>query len=138
MSNVPQLTLAELAADSTVARVIDAREPAEFAGDAIAGSADIPLGQLPARLGELDGATPMVAACQSGRRSSLAAEQLAGPGFTVANLEGGMSRWTAEGRQIALPVSRFRRYIPLPGTVQRSLPCKSTSSRPPASATAAT
>jgi rhodanese-related sulfurtransferase len=36
--------------------------------------------------------------CRSGRRSQAAAEALAGAGFTVANLAGGMNRWTAEGR----------------------------------------
>jgi rhodanese-related sulfurtransferase len=61
------------------------------------GCANIPLSQLPARVGELDRGTPIVAVCRSGRRSQAAAEALAGAGFTVANLAGGMNRWTEEG-----------------------------------------
>jgi rhodanese-related sulfurtransferase len=101
MSTIPQLTPAQLAADTTGARVLDVREPDEVAAGAIAGSTSIPLGQLPARLGELDRATPIVTICQSGRRSQRAAEALAAAGFTVANLDGGMNAWLAAGRPTA-------------------------------------
>jgi rhodanese-related sulfurtransferase len=100
MSTVPQLSPAQLAADPAGAHVVDVREPAEVATGRIAGSVNIPLSQLAARARELDRTTPVVTVCRSGRRSQAAAEALAAAGFTVANLAGGMSRWTAEGRPI--------------------------------------
>jgi rhodanese-related sulfurtransferase len=100
MSSVYQMTPTQLAANSIHARVIDVREPTEVTGGAIAGSTNIPLDQLPAHLGELDHSVPLVLVCRSGRRSQLAAEALAAAGFTVANLDGGIDRWTAEGHHL--------------------------------------
>jgi rhodanese-related sulfurtransferase len=93
---IPQLTPAE-AADRTDATLLDVRETSELADGRIAGSTHIPLGQLPARAFELDPARPVITACRAGGRSSQAAEFLASQGFEVANLAGGMTRWTAEG-----------------------------------------
>jgi rhodanese-related sulfurtransferase len=101
MSTVPQLTPAQLAADTTGARVLDVREAQEVATGAIAGSTHIPLGQLATRVGELDRGTPIVTVCQSGGRSRRAAEALADAGFTVADLDGGMNAWLSDGRPTA-------------------------------------
>jgi rhodanese-related sulfurtransferase len=101
MSTVAQLTPAQLAADTTGARVLDVREADEVAGGAIAGSTHIPLGQLSGRRGELDRTTPIVTVFQSGRRSQRAAEALADAGFTVANLDGGMNAWLSDGQPTA-------------------------------------
>ena len=97
---IPQLTPAE-AADRTEAVVLDVREAAELAEGRIGGSTHIPLGQLPARVVELERARPVIAVCRSGGRSSQAAQFLAGQGYDVANLDGGMTRWIAEGRPTA-------------------------------------
>jgi rhodanese-related sulfurtransferase len=99
MSTVPQLPPAQLAPRAAGLQVVDVRETAEVTIGAVAGSTNIPLGQLPARAGELDRATPVVTVCQSGRRSHAAT--LAGAGFTVADLDGGMNAWTADGRPLA-------------------------------------
>ena len=57
----------------------------------------IPLGQLSARLGELDPAIDTVVICRSGARSLQAARFLAGSGFhSVHNLSGGILAWSAE------------------------------------------
>jgi rhodanese-related sulfurtransferase len=101
MSTVPQLTPAQLAADTTGARVLDVREAQEVATGAIAGSTHIPLGQLATRVGELDRGTPIVTVCQSGGRSRRAAEALADAGFTVADLDGGMNAWLSDGQPTA-------------------------------------
>jgi rhodanese-related sulfurtransferase len=101
MSTVPQLTPAQLAADTTGARVLDVREAQEVATGAIAGGTHIPLGQLATRVGELDRGTPIVTVCQSGGRSRRAAEALADAGFTVADLDGGMNAWLSDGRPTA-------------------------------------
>jgi len=79
------------------AQVVDVREPAEVADGMIAGARHIPLGDLGARLGELDKSRPVVAVCRSGRRSAAAADQLAAAGFTAYTMTGGMLDWTAAG-----------------------------------------
>ncbi|WP_246080805.1 rhodanese-like domain-containing protein [Modestobacter altitudinis] len=94
---IPQLTPAE-AADRTEAVLLDVREASELAEGRIAGSTHIPLGQLPARAVELDRSRPVITVCRSGGRSSQAAHFLAGHGYDVASLNGGMTRWVAEGR----------------------------------------
>lgn len=80
-------------------QVVDVREAAEYLGPLghIAGARPLPLGELVARSGELQTDRPVVTVCRSGARSAQAALQLAKAGFTdVANLAGGMLRWTAE------------------------------------------
>lgn len=93
---IPQLTPAQ-AADRTDAVVLDVREAAELADGRIAGSTHIPLGQLPARAFELDRGRPVITVCRAGGRSAQAARFLAEQGFDVANLDGGMDRWAADG-----------------------------------------
>lgn len=81
-------------------QVLDVRERDEIEGSLgrIRGSRWIPLGELPARVGELARDRPVVAVCRSGARSAQAVTMLAKAGFTdVANLAGGMLRWRAEG-----------------------------------------
>jgi rhodanese-related sulfurtransferase len=100
MTSVAQLTPAQVAAE-TSARVLDVREPDEVAAGAIAGSTNIPLGELPARRNELDSATPIITVCQSGRRSQQAAEFLAAAGHEVSNFDGGMNAWIQDGKPVA-------------------------------------
>jgi sulfur dioxygenase len=81
-------------------QVVDVREPDEWSGPlgCIAHARRIPLGQLAARAGELDRASPIVTACRSGARSAQAVAILQKLGFEkVANLAGGMIRWRASG-----------------------------------------
>lgn len=100
MAAIPQLTPAQVAA-TTTARVIDVREPDQVATGTIAGSTNIPLGELAARVGELDTATPIITVCRSGRRSQMAAEALSAAGYQVSNLDGGMNAWTEDGKPVA-------------------------------------
>jgi len=93
---IAQLTPAQVAAD-TGSTVVDVREPDEVATGAIAGSTAIPLGQLAARVGELNPTTPVITVCQSGRRSQQAAEALAAAGLRVSNMAGGMNAWRDAG-----------------------------------------
>ena len=54
----------------------------------------IPLGELPARLGELPGDRELVLVCHHGSRSEQAAQWLARNGFArVHNLAGGVDAW---------------------------------------------
>ncbi len=73
------------------AQFVDVREPDEVAAGSLPGATNIPLGELEARIGELDPARRVVVLCRSGGRSTSAAEFLTANGFTdVVNLEGGM------------------------------------------------
>jgi rhodanese-related sulfurtransferase len=96
---IPQLTPAQ-AADRTEAVLLDVREAEEVLEGRIAGSTHIPLGQLAARAVELHPGRPVITVCRSGRRSSQAAQFLAAQGYDVADLAGGMTAWTADGRPV--------------------------------------
>ena len=84
-------------------QIVDVREPDEFIGPLghIHGARLIPLGELGARVAEIDRGKPVVAVCRAGSRSAQATSILQQAGFTeVANLAGGMLRWRAEGRGV--------------------------------------
>jgi len=79
-------------------QLVDVRQPDEVAAGTLPGAVNIPLGDLEARLGELDRTRPVVLLCRSGGRSTIAAEMLTGAGFDdVVNLEGGMLAFADEG-----------------------------------------
>jgi rhodanese-related sulfurtransferase len=81
------------------ARIIDVREPTEFAGGHLPGAVNIPLADL-TLLPELS-ATPVVVVCASGGRSARAAALLEGAGhLEVANLLGGTYGWMGENRPV--------------------------------------
>jgi rhodanese-related sulfurtransferase len=72
-------------------QLVDVREPAEVALGTLDGAVNIPLGELPGRLGELDADRRVVLLCRSGARSAAAAELLVSRSFVdVVNLSGGM------------------------------------------------
>jgi hydroxyacylglutathione hydrolase len=76
-------------------QIVDVRNPGELAEGAIPGALAIPVGQLPARLDELDVTKPTVVYCAGGYRSSVAASLLRQKGFVdVSDLIGGYGAWT--------------------------------------------
>jgi len=77
--------------------VLDVREDDEWAAGHIAGARHIPLGELPARLGELPEGQILVT-CKMGGRSARAVAYLAQQGHDVVNLDGGMGAWAGAGR----------------------------------------
>jgi len=67
------------------------REPDEVEAGSLPDAVNIPLGDLPDRLGELDASQPVLLLCRSGGRSGTAAQFLSDQGFEdVTNLTGGM------------------------------------------------
>jgi rhodanese-related sulfurtransferase len=83
-----------LAGEKGPVNLVDVREPWEFEVCRIEGARLIPLGQLPARLGELDASRPTVMICHHGVRSLRAAAFLEHCGFgDVVNLSGGIDAW---------------------------------------------
>jgi molybdopterin/thiamine biosynthesis adenylyltransferase/rhodanese-related sulfurtransferase len=78
-------------------QLLDVREPHELEISHLEGADLIPLGQLAARLSELDSADEMVIFCKSGTRSARGLELLASAGFRkVKNLKGGINAWAQE------------------------------------------
>jgi sulfur-carrier protein adenylyltransferase/sulfurtransferase len=74
--------------------VIDVREPHEHEIAHIDGAVLIPLGELPDRLGELDGHREIVTHCHHGARSLKALDILKAAGFSkVRSLRGGIDAW---------------------------------------------
>jgi molybdopterin/thiamine biosynthesis adenylyltransferase/rhodanese-related sulfurtransferase len=96
--DVPTITATELKTridrqDKFV--LIDVREPFEYEISRIPGSKLIPLGELPARLSELDSADDIVLHCKMGGRSAKALRILQEAGFRkLNNLQGGITAWS--------------------------------------------
>jgi adenylyltransferase/sulfurtransferase len=89
--------LAELLKGDNPPHLIDVREPHELQITALEGADLYPLGQLAARLSELDTAEELVLFCKGGTRSTRALELLVGAGFRkVKNLKGGINAWAEE------------------------------------------
>ena len=81
-------------------QVLDVREDDEWAAGHAPGALHIPLGQLGARLGELDSRHALAVVCRSGNRSRRAVAALTAVGLTAHNVEGGMTAWAAAGRPV--------------------------------------
>ncbi len=74
--------------------ILDVREPHEYQICNIGGYL-LPLGDLPARVHELNSADEIVAHCRSGKRSAQAVDFLRKAGFRkVKNLKGGILAWS--------------------------------------------
>ena len=75
--------------------LLDVREPWEFEKARIESSTLIPMRELPARIGALEGAREVVAICHHGGRSMQVAMFLERQGFKrVHNLVGGIDAWS--------------------------------------------
>ncbi len=102
VQSVPEIDARALAARLASAEpplLVDVREPWEAETASIPGARLIPLGELPDRLGELDGfrERPIVVHCRTGGRSRRACELLLAKGFgRVENLAGGIDGWSRD------------------------------------------
>jgi molybdopterin/thiamine biosynthesis adenylyltransferase/rhodanese-related sulfurtransferase/molybdopterin converting factor small subunit len=103
----PEISAEELRAEmdskGSALVLIDVREPHEWDIAHIEGARLIPLGQLPERLGELDGHAEIVTHCHHGVRSMKALALLKGAGFgRVRSLAGGIDAW-ADRIEVGMP-----------------------------------
>lgn len=79
-------------------QLIDVRTPGEFKEAHLANAKLIPLQELGTRFAEIDKGKPAILVCRSGNRSGQAYKMLKAQGFEqLSHLEGGVSRWAAEG-----------------------------------------
>lgn len=105
MANISQSTFQEITAttlqsmlETQSIQLIDVRERSEFAGEHIAGAKLMPLSQFQPSQVTRDPKQPIVLYCQSGMRTSRAAQQLIAAGIQpVLALKGGLSSWKAAG-----------------------------------------
>ena len=90
------------------ALLVDIREPSEHAQQRIAGSANLPLDQLPGLLPAVSG-RPVIFHCLGGKRTAMNAGRLAGCVNCEAYLlEGGLEGW----KQAGLPVQGAAKPAP--------------------------
>lgn len=82
------------------ATLIDVRERDEFAAGHVPGAVNIPMGQLPSQLDQLDRTAPIHVICQSGGRSAAMVDVLTHAGFDAVNVNGGTSAWIRDGRPV--------------------------------------
>ncbi|MDV8148718.1 rhodanese-like domain-containing protein [Arthrobacter sp. B10-11] len=92
-----EITVTEAEQRRTSAQILDVREDFEVAEGMIPGALHIPMGQLQARLSELDPRVPVIVVCRSGNRSARVADALNAAGFSADTMAGGMIAWGREG-----------------------------------------
>jgi rhodanese-related sulfurtransferase len=82
--------------------LVDVRTTGEWNAGHAPTAMHIPLDQLDRKMSQLRTGVPIVTVCKSGVRSGAAARSLAGHGFEVSSVRGGMRAWQhAGGRVIA-------------------------------------
>lgn len=97
-----EVSLTDLAtARAAGAKVIDVREPEEFARGHVPGATLIPLDSLPDRIGDIEAGVPIYLICASGNRSLRATDLLRGAGIEAYSVAGGTSGWQQAGHEIA-------------------------------------
>jgi rhodanese-related sulfurtransferase len=87
------------------AAILDVREPGEFKAGHIPNARNVPVGELTARMKELDKlkSKPILVTCASGNRSTPACSALQKAGFEqVYALSGGLGAW----QQAGMPVKK--------------------------------
>ncbi len=79
--------------------IVDVREQAEYETTRVSGMPLLPMSELLDRIDELPTELPLILFCRSGNRSGQVADYLNGQGEhgDVANLEGGILAWAAQG-----------------------------------------
>lgn len=100
MQQLPVDQLAAFAAAHPGTVVLDVREPWEIATAALrlpgTTALDIPMNEVPRRLGEIPSSQPVVCLCHHGMRSAQVVAFLMRQGRTsVYNLAGGIDAWSA-------------------------------------------
>lgn len=93
---IPEVTVADVKEmlDRGGVQLVDVREPWEYDEAHIAGCRLIPMGDVPARLDEIDRNVTAVIYCRSGGRSGKIVSRLRDEGYTrVLNLKGGILAW---------------------------------------------
>ncbi len=94
---VPTVPATEVPEDAVL---LDVREDGEWGAGHAEGATHIPMGDVPARLGEVPDGDPVYVVCRSGGRSARVAAWLNQNGYDAVNVGGGMGEWEAAGRPL--------------------------------------
>jgi rhodanese-related sulfurtransferase len=102
--------------------LVDVREPAEYAGERIAGAISHPLSRFDPQRLSVPAGQVVVVYCQSGRRSQQAAQRSLAAGWSqVVQLAGGLTAWKQAGypvvRDPKAPISLFRQVQIVAGSL---------------------
>jgi len=100
-TDVPQATILDVPAtfgDAVV--LLDVREDDEWQRGHAPGAQHIPMGDVPARMAEIDAEAQLFVVCHAGGRSQRVAQYLARNGYEPVNVAGGMLAWAAAGRPV--------------------------------------
>jgi rhodanese-related sulfurtransferase len=96
---IAEISVHDLAALGPSARIVDVREPDEWAAGHIGHATLVPLATVPGNLDKFDG-DPTYVVCRSGARSGRACEFLGAEGHNVVNVAGGMIAWAGAGFEV--------------------------------------
>jgi rhodanese-related sulfurtransferase len=99
--DVPQAAISDVPStfgDGVV--LLDVREDDEWQLGHAPQARHIPMGDVPARLAELDADAELYVVCHVGGRSQRVAQYLARNGFRPVNVTGGMLAWAGAGRPV--------------------------------------
>ena len=95
MQEISVEELARWRADQEPFVLLDIREPSEIAAASLPGALQIPMREIPARIGELNPGDRIAVLCHVGGRSERVAEFLATRGYAnVYNVEGGIDAYS--------------------------------------------
>jgi rhodanese-related sulfurtransferase len=83
------------------ARLVDVREPDEYAEAHVPGAVLVPLGTVADNVDSFRGEGPTYVICKSGGRSMRACELLEDDGVAAINVAGGTMGWIISGRSTA-------------------------------------
>jgi rhodanese-related sulfurtransferase len=100
-NDVPQAVIGDVPAnfDESVV-LLDVREDDEWQRGHAPGAQHIPMGDIPARMAEIDTEAQLFVVCHAGGRSQRVAQYLARNGYEPTNVTGGMLAWAGAGRQV--------------------------------------
>jgi rhodanese-related sulfurtransferase len=100
MSGTPEIDIEQFAAVRSEGTVVDVREPYEYVAGHVDGALLVPMGQLAARLHEIDRNRPVYVICATGNRSLAMTDLLLARGFRAWSVAGGTSAWARSGRTV--------------------------------------
>jgi rhodanese-related sulfurtransferase len=99
--SIAQITVADLPTEFGPGSVLlDVRENDEWNRGHAADARHIPMGEVPARLDEIDRSATLYVVCKAGGRSAKVAGLLAHHGYEPINVDGGMLAWAEAGRPV--------------------------------------
>jgi len=100
-TDVPEVTIADVPENFGDAVVLlDVREDDEWQRGHAPGAQHIPMGDVPARMAEIDTDADLFVVCHAGGRSQRVAQYLARNGYEPANIAGGMLAWAGARRPV--------------------------------------